>query len=102
MKKMLSDFNEEEEDEDESDRSPSPAPKYKTKNRKQIEFYELLRNISKSVRTHSGTTNSDESDSETDSDSSLKSRSCLSPDSSSDGYPSPKRQPPVKTVKNKK
>ena len=110
MKKMLSDFNEEDEDEDEEE-SRSPSPKYRTKNPKKLEFYKLLQKISNSVKTYSGTTNSDESDeSDTDTDSSnlqSNSRSCLSSDSSSDGYPSPKKmskQQPVRKeeVKNEK
>jgi hypothetical protein len=103
--KMLSDF----EEEDEEENSRSPSPKYKTKNPKKLEFYKLLQKISNSVKTYSGTTNSDESDSATETDSSnlrSNSRSCLSSDSSSDGYPSPKRvskQPPRKEdVKNEK
>ena len=104
MKKILSNFNEE----DEEDYSHSPSPKYKTKNPKKLEFYELLQKISSSVKTYSGTTNSDESGSDSDSDSSNRSRSYLSSDSSSDGYPVPKRmsKPPrkedVKNVKNVK
>ena len=110
MKKILSDFEEDEEDEEDNSHPHSPVvPKYKTKNPKKLEFYKLLQKISNSVKTYSGTTNSDESDSDTETDSSnlcSNSRSCLSSDSSSDGYPSPKRvskQPPRKEdVKNEK
>ena len=104
MKKVLSDFNEDD-DEDEDEDSRSPSPKYKTKNPKKLEFYKLLQKISNSVKTYSGTTNSDSSsDSETDSSNRRSnSRSYLSSDSSSDGYPSPKRvskqQPPPRSKK---
>ena len=72
----------------------------KTKNNKKLEFYKLLQKISSSVKTYSGTTQS-ESDSGTESDSSnrSKSRSHFSSDSS-DGYPSPK--PIKKTQANQR
>jgi hypothetical protein len=105
MKHVLDNFNEEdeedeeEENEDEEEERP-PSPKYKTKNNKKLEFYKLLQKISSSVKTYSGTTQS-ESDSGTESDSSNRSnsRSHFSSDSS-DGYPSPK--PIKKTQANQR
>ena len=101
MKPMLDNFNEEDEDDEDDDENRTPSPKYKTKNNKKLEFYKLLQKISSSVKTYSGTTQSESEESGTESDSSnrSKSRSYLSSDSS-DGYPSPK--PIKKTQANQR